>query len=345
MKTISFGPDAAPRILLVRLTAIGDVIHGTPVLCALRARFPQAFLAWVVEGRAGTLLEGHPALDELIVVRRHWLKSARETWHLRRRLRQLRFDVTIDVQGLSKSAVAAWLSGAPKRVGFAQPQGRELSPWLNNIRVKTEGPHVIEHNLQLLRALGIEQPAVRFDLPENDEDRAAVENILHEVALAPGGYAIINPGAGWPSKLWEPLRFAEVAVHLEQVHGLPTLVVWAGPRERQWAETIVDHSAGAARLAPDTSLRELTSLARRARLFVASDTGPLHIAAAVGTPCVGIYGPMPGQRNGPYGSQHRTVQAMHFEGTSRQRRQAPREVMLANTSEMVCAACDEVLQR
>ena len=118
----------SPRILIVRLSAIGDVLHGLPVLCALRDALPQAHLAWVVEGRAADLLAGHPALDELIVVRRRWIKSPRAVLDLRRRLRG-RFDVTIDVQGLIKSALAARLSAAPRRIGFAAPQGRELSPW------------------------------------------------------------------------------------------------------------------------------------------------------------------------------------------------------------------------
>ena len=143
----------SPRLLIVRLSAIGDVVHGLPVLCALRAQFPAGFLAWVVEGRAGDLLEGHRALDELIRLPRGWLKSPRAIWDLRRRLRGLRLDAAIDLQGLSRSAIAAWLSGAPRRIGFARPQGREISPWLSTVRVRTSGPHVIEHNLQLLEPL------------------------------------------------------------------------------------------------------------------------------------------------------------------------------------------------
>src|SRR5262249_37611129 len=115
-----------PRILIVRVSAIGDVVHGIPVLCALREAFPNAFLAWIAEGTAGDVLEGHPALDELVRVPRRWWKSPRELWRMRNRLRSLRFDVTIDLQCLTKSAITAWTSGAKRRIGLAGANGREL---------------------------------------------------------------------------------------------------------------------------------------------------------------------------------------------------------------------------
>ena len=132
------------------------MIHATPVLCALCARLPHAYLAWVVEGRAGDLIEGHPAFDQLVRLPRRWLKSPRAVWALRGRLRALDFDVAIDVQGLTKSAVAARLSRAPRRIGFGGVDGRELSPLLNTERVVPTATHVIDRNLELLRPLGIE---------------------------------------------------------------------------------------------------------------------------------------------------------------------------------------------
>jgi lipopolysaccharide heptosyltransferase I len=334
---------ARTRILIVRLSAVGDVVHGVPVLNALRDAFPQALLAWVVEQRAAALLRGHKSLDELIVVPRGWLKLPATVWQLRRRLRAMHFDLTIDLQGLTKSAVAAWLSGAPRRIGFDGTNGRELSPWLNNQRIASTARHVIDCNLQLLQPLGIESPEVRFDLPESADDRAAAEQILRQVKLD-GRFALVNPGAGWPAKRWPPERFAAVAQHLGH-RGVPSVVVWGGPQEREWAGQIVAGSNGYGWLAPPTSLTELAALARRASLLIASDTGPLHIAAAVETPCVGLYGPVSGQRNGPYGPQHVVLQPRQFEGTSRQRRSAPPELMAAITPEMVCQACDQILAR
>jgi heptosyltransferase-1 len=332
------------RILIVRLSAIGDVLHGLPVLNALRDALPRAFLAWVVESRAAELLRSHKALDELIVVPRRWLKSPREVIHLRRRLRALRFDLALDLQGLSKSAIAGRLSGAQRRIGFDGRDGRELSRWLNNQRVLPKRTHVIERNLELLAPLGIVDPLVRFDLEDTPSAALAAGKILGTLHLA-DRFAVINPGAGWPSKLWPTERYAAVTRHLGQARALRSLVVWAGPQELAWAEEIVAGSAGFAALAPATSLGELAAIARRAAVFIGSDTGPLHLAAAVGTPCVGLFGPMPAERNGPYGPQHIAVQKMHLSRTSRQRRNASPESMQAIAIEHVCAACDQILAR
>src|SRR4051812_25280462 len=172
--------ERSPRILIVRVSAIGDVIHGIPVLCALRETYPSAFLAWVAEGTMGDVLEGHPALDELVRVPRRWWKSPREVWRMRRRLRSLRFDIAIDLQCLTKSALTAWLSGAPRRIGKTGADGRELSRWFNNELVEAGGTHVLEHYLSMLRPLGIRSPAVRFDLPERAADAEAVEQFLQK---------------------------------------------------------------------------------------------------------------------------------------------------------------------
>ncbi len=333
-----------PRILIVRLSAIGDVLHGLPVLSALRAKWPAAHLSWVVEGRAAELLAGHPALDELIVVPRGWLKSPRAVFELRRRLATLQPKVALDLQGLTKSAIAAWLSGAPRRIGFAPPDGRELSGLFSTEQVAARSAHVVDRYLELLAPLGVDRPEARFELPSFPEAQAAVDRWLRELALG-GAFAAINPGAGWPSKVWPAERYAAVARHLGAARGLPSLVVWAGDVERQWAEQIVAGSGGFARLAPRTSLCELAVVCWRSRLFVGSDTGPLHLAAAVGAPCVGLFGPMPGERNGPYGRQHIIVQKVCLQGSSRARRTANNESMLAIAVGDVCTACDTLLAR
>ncbi|MEX2114060.1 MAG: glycosyltransferase family 9 protein [Pirellulales bacterium] len=337
-------PRTPARILIVRLSAIGDVLHGLPVLCALREALPKAFIAWVVEGRNGELLRGHRALDELIVVSRGWLKRPRAVWDLRRKLRQLKFDTTIDMQGLTKSAVAARLSDARRRIGIGGHDGRELSQWLNNERVTPQRTHVIDRNLELLRPLAIDRPAVRFDLESSPADVTTAHSMLHAVGLA-DRFALINPGAGWPSKIWPAERFAAVAQRLGQSRGLRSLVVWAGAQERAWAEQIAAASTGWALMAPPTSLCELAALTRRASLFVSSDTGPLHLAVAVGTPSVGLFGPMPAERNGPYGPLHMAVQKVCLSGASRQHRTAGPESMEAVTVDDVVAACERILDR
>ena len=334
----------SPRILIVRLSAIGDVIQQMPVACALRERFPGAFLAWAVERRAAMLLEGHEALDELITLPRGWLKSPRTVWRLRRRLRAMKFDVAIEAQGLTKAAIVARLSGAKRRIGYGDPWGRELSRWLNTELVDTTVDHVVDRNLQLLEPLGIESPAVRFRVPEHAPDRTAAEGMIRAAGLE-DGFAIINTGAGWPSKLWPMERYAAVARHLGEVWGLPTMVLWAGDEEHGLAERVVAGAAGHAQLAPPTNLTELAALARRCRLFIGSDTGPLHVAAAVETPCVGLFGPWPAKKHGPYGPQNVALQKMFLEGSTRQRRNAPPEYMEAISTEIVCDACDRILRR
>jgi lipopolysaccharide heptosyltransferase I len=335
----------SPRILIVRLSAIGDVVLTMPVLNALRDHFPRAFLAWAVEERAAPLLRGHRALDELIVLPRRFLKSPPWVWELYRRLRALRFDVAIDVQGLTKSAVVARLSAARRRIGLGGRWGRELSPWLNSELVYPTRQHVIERMLELLRPLGIEQPGVRFDVPLQEAEIAAAVRWVRQLGLE-GGFAVINPGAGSPSRLWPLDRYAAVARHLGVKWALPSVVVWAGAAERSDAERIAGESAGHARVAPPTSLRELAALARLARVFVSSDTGPLHLAEAVGTPCVGLHGPWPAEETGPYGPQHIAVQKAVFAGTSsRERRRAPSSLMEAIDVASVCEACDAVLSR
>ena len=334
----------SPRILLVRLSAIGDVIHGMPVLCALRERFPHAHLSWVAERAGAKLLEGHKALDELVVVPRGWLKSPSQVWRLRRKLRELKPDVTIDMQGLTKSAIAARLSGCRRRIGFGDEKGRELSTWLNTELVSAPDKHVIDANLRLLGPLDIHSSSVRFDLPEQPMAALEADRTIHRLGFQ-DGFAVINPGAGWPSKLWPADRFGAVAEYLGRQWRMPSIVVWAGDKEKAAAETIVARSGGKARIAPPTTLPELAAVVRRGQLFIGSDTGPLHLAVAVGVPSVGLFGPMPAERNGPYGPRHIAIQKATFEGTSRERRSASSALMEAITIDDVCQACTTILQR
>ena len=331
------------RILISRLSAVGDCIHTIPVLCALRDRFPDAHIGWAVQGGGAKLLDGHAALDELIVVPRGWMKSPRQITRLRSRLRHSRFDIALDVQSLTKSALLGWLAGAKQRIGFAPPQGREAAPWLNNVLVKRQG-HVVDAYLRLLEPLGVFLPNVHFDLPRPAGLIAWGDEMVEQLDL-PAEFGIINPGAGWESKLWPAERFAEVARYWGEHCGLPSLVVWSGDRERQWAEQITRQAEPFVRMAPSTSLPELAELCRRGTLFLAADTGPLHLAAAVGTACIGLYGPTRPTDCGPYGLQHQSLQAFYQGGNSRQRRGDDDSAMRAISVETVCQACETVLQQ
>jgi heptosyltransferase-1 len=295
------------RVLIVKLSAIGDVLHTLPTAVALRRALPEAEIAWAVEGRAGELLQGHPAVDRVIGLPRRWLTSAAQVLNVRKQVRAFQADVSIDAQGLLKSGALSWLSGAGMRIGYAAPESREGASLFATHRVIPTSAHVVDRHLELLRPLGITAGTPSFAMPRPLEVRRTVDGWWKTLAL-PDAPAVINPGAGWASKLWPPERFASVARYLGRRHGLVSLVVWGGQSEREAAEKIVAASQGDAILAPSTSLAELAEVATRARVFISSDTGPLHLAAAVGTPCVGLFGPVPASRNGPYGPQHSAVE-------------------------------------
>jgi heptosyltransferase I len=333
----------APRILIVRLTAMGDVIHGLPVASALRDHYPDVMIAWAVEGRAADLIEGHPDLDAVIKLPRHWWQSASTVRGVRRQLRRLRFDITVDLQGLTKSALVAWLAGAPRRLGVAGANGRELSKWFNNELTDVHASHVVEHYLQILRPLGIESPHVEFKLPEKADDRCFAQQALARLSLRHSSYAVLNPGAGWPSKLWPADRYGDVARHLLDAHGIRSLAVWCGSDERRLAEQIVNTSNGAAVLAPSTTMPQLAALLRSALLFVGSDTGPMHLSVAVGTPTISLHGTSRADWCGAYGPGNLRIQEFYQHGSARARRAADNTAMRAIEASKVIAGCDCLL--
>jgi lipopolysaccharide heptosyltransferase I len=286
------------RILLVRLGAMGDLVHALPAAAALRRAFPHARIDWVVDRRHRALLDLVPIIDRRIAIE---TTAARSVLDAVRELRRNRYDVALDLQGLLKSAVLARLSGAPRVIGFSATLLRErVARVFYTETAGSTSSHVIRKNLSLLAALEVPHAAVEFPLEiRNPEIAAAARQRLG----IPGdqAFAIVNPGAAWPNKRWPAVYFAEVAVALRARHSLPSIVLW-GPGEEQLAQDVADAAQGAAAVAPPTTLAELVSLAKAAALMVSGDTGPLHIAGAMGTPLVGIYGPTKPERNGPWDS-------------------------------------------
>ncbi len=334
----------APRILIARMSAIGDTLLTLPVACALRRAFPDSTITWVVEEKSSPFVANHPALDETIVLPRGWFTSPVRILSLRKTLRDRQFDIAIDCQSITKSALACWLSGAPQRIGCRGRYGAELSTWLNNELVEPVKPHLTDRSLELLAPLGIENPAIEWHPPVDEDAIAAMGEYVSAQQLE-AGYAVINPGATWDSKLWEMDRFAAVARYLRDSHDLPTLVVWGGKRELTWAEQIVRDSAGAAILAVDTTLHELAALLLGARMLVSADTGPLHLSVAVGTPVVGLYGSTRPEDCGPYGAPHIALQNRYEAGSRKHRRNADNGAMREISVAEVCEACDRLLVR
>ncbi len=331
----------SPRILICRLSALGDCIHTLPVLCALRQAMPHAQIAWLTQTASAPLLAGHPALDELMTVERGYLRSLSGLAELRRSLRERQFDITIDPQSLTKSSLPAWLTGATRRIGFAGPVGRELAPWLNNVRVRATAAHAVDEHLELLKPLDIHAPQVRFDVPIDPAATARIGEFLHANYI--DRPLVIHPGAGWDSKLWPHLRYAEVARTLHERHGVRTVIAWNGKRILGWAKEIAAAAGGCAIVAPETTLPQLIALLRAARLYLGSDSGPLHMAAAVDTPCVALFGPSRPQHNGPYGAGHVVLQKYFQEGTTRERKAAANVAMQAIAVSAAVDACDKLL--
>jgi lipopolysaccharide heptosyltransferase I len=293
------------RILIVKLGSIGDIVHTLPALAALRAAMPQAEISWVVERRSAEILRDNPVLDRLIEVDtkalRRGLMSGETLRAPRQQLRRLRasaFDVAIDFQGLLKSASIARLSGAHRVFGYSRSGLREPASALllsKTIAVPRQA-HVISKALLLLRgALDIPLPEeVSFPINTTPSDEAEAQQAA---ALTGGRYAILNPGGGWPTKLWSVDRFGTLADLLWSRHGISSLVTY-GPGEEDLAESVRRSSVSGKASPVNLSLKAFYSLARGASVYVGGDTGPTHLAVAAGAPIVGLFGPTEWWRNG-----------------------------------------------
>ncbi|BCS34756.1 lipopolysaccharide heptosyltransferase I [Luteitalea sp. TBR-22] len=288
--------------LIVRLGALGDIVHAMPVVTALRAAYPAARIGWLVHPRFVPLVQTVQGLDRI-----HPLDRRTGT-RVIAEVRRERYDVCLDLQGLLKSAAVARLSGAGRVLGFSRRWLREPAASLAYTDVGGDGSgHVVAKNLSLLALLGLAPGPPRFALaiPATPVVPCTRE-ILRLRADDP--FAVINPGAAWPNKRWPAERFGALARVLRERHGLRSAVLW-GPDEATLAAAVVRASDGAAAMAPQTTMVEMLAVARAARVLISGDTGPLHLAAAAGTPVVGVFGPTPPARNGPWDPRDLVVSA------------------------------------
>jgi lipopolysaccharide heptosyltransferase I len=341
--------DRAQRFLIVRLSSIGDIVHALPAAAALAETFPQARVDWVVEKRHALLLEGNPHLHHIVVLdtlewRKYLTSSAtwREIWNGVSDLRWTLYDAALDFQGLWKSAVVAWLSRAQERIGFAERWLREPSAGvLYTQRVSPrEGVHVVEENLALVERLGARAERWQFPLPWSDEDDAYVDGQL--AALDSGNFIIMNPGGGWRSKCWPPENYAALIRQLAGKRRAPILLTGSPSEEPMIGEILRSAGVKSARYLP-TTLVQFIALARRARLFIGGDTGPLHLAAAAGVPIVGIYGPTDPGRNGPFAADD--IALSNRAPINHTRRRANPEYLSGISVGSVVAAVEERLAR
>ncbi len=292
--------------LIVRLGSLGDVVHAIPFAAALRENISTARIDWLTDPRYVELLELVTGLDNRLAFDPRHLFSPADRSRMFRTMaatRRVGYDVVFDLQGLLKSAVVARLAGGRQVVGLPRQHLRE--PLASFFYDATPDPgaaaHVIEMNLALLAAAGVADRRVRFPLviPQSP----TVDAVVRDHA---GGFVLINPGAAWPNKRWAPARFGEVATALRREAGITSVVLW-GPGEEAAAAAVVGAAGGAAVLAPATAIPDLCPLAADACVMVSGDTGPLHLAAALGTPVVAIFGPTLAERNGPFSSRDVTV--------------------------------------
>jgi lipopolysaccharide heptosyltransferase I len=295
------------RILLIKPSSLGDIVMALPALSALRRSFPQARISWLIRPEFAPLLEGHPHLDEILLFDRKlfaqiWRNPAagRNLLALISQLRHSRFEAVLDLQGLFRTGLLAWLSGTPQRFGT---RWREMAHLFYTTAVppRLEWVHVVDYYLKLVEAMGGTDRRVEFVLPENPAARTAAGELLSHRHVGLERYAVIIPGSAQVSKCWPAERFAALADRLASEHGLA--VVATGSRSEN---AMIERIRGLAHrpvvnLAGWTTLPELVEILRRAWLVVSNDTGPGHIAGALGRPLVMLFSWSNPLRVGPYG--------------------------------------------
>ena len=289
------------RFLIVKFGSLGDIVHCLPTVAQLRSAYPKAEIDWLVERKNKIAIE-MSGLDVKVVPidTYQWRNSpsignAREIAEFVWTLRKDGYDCTIDCQGLIKSAFFAYLSGAQMRIGWERDFLKEsVSHYFYTEVVKPKRIHIIDQQMELLQPLGIEPDwYTEVPLKPSERARASVDQKLKGL----NDFVLINPGGNWVTKCWHPDRYGQLAGRLMK-DGLSVATTW-GPGEEPMIQKLVRASGGGVREIP-TTLEELVALCERAKLFVGGDTGPMHFAAAVGTPVVSIFGPTSSDRNGPF---------------------------------------------
>ena len=346
------------KILIVRLGSMGDILHALPAVTAIRAALPTATLGWLVEERWSELLtaQGRKASPSIVspkkpllnhvhtIDTRRWRKhffrasASAEMLGAIKRVRKMKYDIALDFQGAIKSAVAAKFAGTGSIAGFLDPR-EPAARFFYARRFAREGEHVIEQNhalaVQALKPL-LGQNTLQLQPPNLPLDPAAEAWAEAEIArLGIASFAIMNPGAGWGAKQWPAERFGQVAKALA-MHNIKTLVN-AADGEEQLARAVLASSGGHA-FELRCTIGQLIALTRRARIFIGGDTGPLHLAAALGIPVVALYGPTEPARTGPYGTRSIALRHPESETTFSHHRETEAGLLKITADEVISAA-------
>ncbi len=346
------------RLLIVRLGSMGDIIHTLPAVTALRTAFPDATIGWIVEERWAELLctlptprsgprsPQRPLVDRIHTVNTMRWRSApfsNNTWEQMAaglsELRAVHYDVAADFQGAARSALLARWSGAPVLYGVRQPRENIASMFYTR-QVTARGTHIVEQNCSIAEAVAgtaLSMPPVEFPHDATAEKEANQRLHDHDIQR----FVIVNPGAGWGAKQWPAERYGYVSKRLFEEEGLKSLINF-GPGEQELVRAVEAASGGAAEgLA--CSLTQLIAMTRRAELFIGGDTGPMHLAAALGIPVVALFGPTNPARNGPFGTRNIVLRSASSSTTHARNRQ-PDAGLLEITSDQVVTAARKLLE-
>jgi heptosyltransferase I len=328
------------RILLVQLSAFGDVIHSIPLLNQLRQRYPAARIDWLTKPVIGELIQHHPAINRVIPFHDEaWRRplrggsdALRKFWRLGRELRAGRYDLVVDLHGQIRSAACAWFAGAPVRIGFDRPNpevnaasprklpetayrhgwnGARECAWLgytHRVALETLDVHAVDRNLRLGLPLGLAPQPVDFSFPIPDAAGARADEILSEYGIGENAeFVLLAPSTVWDTKQWKTEGFAAVARYFLDKE-MPVVLIGAG-KDSETCRAVARDAPGVADLCGRTSLSELAALVRRAALVVANDSGPMHLAVALGRPTVSVFGPTDPLWIGPYRQPSAVVSA------------------------------------
>jgi len=304
------------NILIVKLSAIGDVIHTLPSLAALRRLYPEAHITWVVEEAASGLVLHHPLLNRVIIFRRKkWIEDLKkgnfqsvrqDTCSFLEELRSRRYDLVIDFHGLLKSAMVVLASGGKRKLGYDSWQ--ELSGLFLNEKIPEDmNKHAVDRYLDFPRYLGAEPGPAEFILPVNAETESRSRMLMDSYSLASKKFIAVNPVAYWETKLWDNEKFADLADLIKDRMKLD--VVFTGSRKEDAADIVSRMRGEGINLGGETTLTELACIYKDALAVISTDSGPMHLAAATGTPVIALFGPTDPARTGPYGTGHVIIRA------------------------------------
>jgi heptosyltransferase-1 len=304
----------APRILIIRLSALGDILHTLPAFTNLRTTFPDAKIDWLVAKQSRFLLSAVRGINEIHTLDTRALLRVSPDWAAWRQLGKLRenlrfrsYDVAIDFQGLLKTAFLCLLSGSKKRIGFSKNLAREFpAHWFYHQTLeKPQNPvHVLELNRMLAALTGAQTVSTSCDFVVSEDDTQYVNSLIKQKQLR--NFIVLNPGGGWPTKRWRPENYGALAKRIHGELGF-SVVVTTGPGEEGLYQTLAEHSGAATLHHFAIPFLQLIPLLKQARLLVAGDTGPFHLACALGIPVVGIFGPTSPVRNGPWSEGEEVV--------------------------------------